>query len=188
MPIDLWLDTPLRVFDVNVQRFQISDVGCFPLTNDNAATYDADLMNHFSQCPITCVMPFYPSYFEFNRHGIYAPTWTEITYENYEHFHDMLLSGHGVDDFGNPYWELQESKGAAWGDGGFVRIARYVGLIRRAYLMEINGWGYIDCYRGEHRRDPRLRDPRREVRGDQLYPESLTVILINIFIRNFFSD
>lgn len=42
----------------------------------------------------------------------------------------MLLVGHGIDRYGNAFWEFQDSYGKRWGDKGFIRVAKGIGIIR----------------------------------------------------------
>lgn len=49
----------------------------------------------------------------------------------------MVLSREGEDEYGNKYWETQESRGSQWGDfGGFVRLAKGHDFITHAFVME----------------------------------------------------
>ena len=61
------------------------------------------------------------AYSDFNAYssGVYTPSAGAIQLSG----HDMSLIGWGVDN-GVPYWLLQNSWGAAWGEQGFVRILR----------------------------------------------------------------
>lgn len=52
-------------------------------------------------------------------------------------FHGLFLSGHDVED-GIRFWELQDSRGEAWGDKGFIKLARFNRLIKQAFEFTVN--------------------------------------------------
>ncbi|VVB09893.1 unnamed protein product [Arabis nemorensis] len=138
------LNDELPLFPIGTPRFGITDFARLSLTAENASTYEQQLILHLEHSPITCVSPSYPSFGAYNGLGIWYPTPAEVT-AGFRFLHAMMLSGHGVDEFGVGYWELQQTRGPAYGYGGFVRIARHLKLIRNAFLMGVNGVGY--CYR-----------------------------------------
>lgn len=83
--------------------------------------------------------------------GTYTPTDEEFARYDHEKFdyHTVLLTGYGIDEYGNAYWELQESYGDSLGDNGFVRIARHQRLIEEMVELKVNNI-YIYISRNEH--------------------------------------
>ncbi|ESQ42712.1 hypothetical protein EUTSA_v10015038mg [Eutrema salsugineum] len=55
-------------------------------------------------------------------------------------FHQVLIVGYGfVDQYGKPYWIIQNSYGESWGEGGFGYVYR---LIKRGRGSEFHAVAY----------------------------------------------
>ncbi|GMN57079.1 hypothetical protein TIFTF001_026189 [Ficus carica] len=63
---------------------------------------------------IDCMLEFHPL-------DIYHPPASRT---NARIMHVMTLVGHGVDEFGSPYWIVKNIYGPNWGHSGFARIER----------------------------------------------------------------
>lgn len=52
--------------------------------------------------------------------------------------HAIMLMGYGTDDLtGEPYWIIQNSWGAEWGEGGYIRVARRVVQFRTVEAADV---------------------------------------------------
>ena len=71
--------------------------------------------------------------------GVYTPTREEFARYDHEvrNYHSVLLTGYGIDEHGNAYWEVQDSYGDSVGDNGFVRIARHQRLIEEMVELKV---------------------------------------------------
>ncbi|VVA96341.1 unnamed protein product [Arabis nemorensis] len=104
-----------------------------------------DLIRVYS--PVAVTIPSLASYCAFDGNGVFLPTESDMITLNSpylinalgkeEFLHEVLATGSGRDANGNFFIEIQESYGAAIGDGGFFQIATGYKFFRACVIMRL---------------------------------------------------
>ncbi|CAN7114685.1 unnamed protein product [Brassica rapa subsp. narinosa] len=78
--------------------------------------------------------------FAFYEEGVYTSDECGDTTEDLNHF--MLVVGYGVED-GVPYWLIQNSWGADWGEKGYIKVEMGKNMCGKSFIMEFKIYNRI---------------------------------------------
>ncbi|CAL9243145.1 unnamed protein product, partial [Arabidopsis halleri] len=121
------------VSDMTVHHKPMSD------SEDEHEEFEVFIESLLKKAPVAVSITSFRSYKAFKGLGVYTPT--DEDFARYDHekvdYHTVLLTGYGIDEHGNAYWEVQESAGESLGDNGFVRIARHQRLIEEMVELKV---------------------------------------------------